>query len=395
MQMNSSQTTVFTNIPETLLTKILNNTNSLPDLAQYCLVCKSWNGLTKPLLRSRYAAKISDIPGAITNIIYYTDSVADLAKLRLVCKSWNAIAEPLMFRGRIKIKSSYAALALYGHLYKQPSYGKFIKYLHFDDDYIPMTIQRGLLNLSFTPNMERITGEIDDDDFYLMMNSIADKSRDKFDKLEAIPHPSYYSVVYNLTLLNFKSTLQEIIYSLRDESDEEFSPGWDFSSKFESFVNLVKLELEADLEAVFDLEGTLIGCSRLQELTLKAHFNDKVHVKSEVEAWAPSNVKIVDTVRKLVIARECRSDLLEYLLFKYPNTSTIDIDAARPLITANNNLHRTLNAIKTVRYHKVKIAVNTGNLIESLRFLIADGIRFRLNEDKETETVCIEISNLL
>ncbi|CAO3612129.1 unnamed protein product [Mucor fragilis] len=386
---------MFADIPEKLMAKIMNQSDSVADLAQYCLVCKSWNGIAKPLMNSRRATRISEVPGTlITKIINYSDSVADFAQFRLVCKQWNTITEPLMFSKPIHISSSSAALALYGHLYKQPNYGKLIRHLNFEEDFIPATIQRGLLHLAFTPNMERITGEIDDGDFYLLMNSIADKSGDKFDKLKAIPHPSYYSVLYDFALLNFKSTLEEITYSLRDANEEDSSPSWDFSSKFESFVNLFKFELEADLEAVFDLEDTLAGCSRLKELTVKVHFNDKVHVKSEVEAWAPLNVKIVDTVKKLVITRECRSDLLEYLLFKYPNTDTIEIDVVKPLITASNNLHRTVNVIKSIRSHNVNLVVKNSDLIESLRFLIADGIRFHIKEDEDTERYCIEISNL-
>ncbi|KAK4520912.1 proteinase B [Mucor velutinosus] len=386
---------MFTDIPKNLLIKVMDYSDSMTDLVQYCLVCKLWSVIAKPLLDSRRSTKLPDIPGTlVTKIINCSDSVANLAQFRLVCKSWNVIAEPLMFSRRIKISSSYAALAFYGHLYRRPNYGKLINHLHFEEDFLPVAIQHELLRLAFTPSMERITGEIDDDDFYLLMSSIADKARDKFDKLKAIPHPSCYSVVYNCALLNFKSTLEEITFSLRDENGEDYSSTWDLS-RFESFVNLTKFELEADLEAVFDLEDALAGCSRLKELTVKVYFNDRLHVKSEVEAWAPINVKIVNTVKKLVITRECRSDLLEYLLFKYPNTDTIDIDVEKPLILSSNNLHRTLNIIKAIRSHKVKFAVKSNDLIESLRFLIADGIQFRMKEDEENENFCIEISNLL
>ncbi|KAL9555192.1 hypothetical protein MBANPS3_002465 [Mucor bainieri] len=373
--MNSSHTTNLTDIQKTLLTRVLGYTDSLADLAQCCLVCKSWHGIAEPLLKSRCAAKIRNVPKAITSIMQYSDSMEDLAQLRLVCKSWNAIAEPLMFSKHIQISN-------------------LITHLHFDDEYLPVTVQRELLQLAFTPSMERMTGEIDDEGFYMLMNDIASKtSGDRFDKLKAIPHPPHYSAVYNITLLNFKSTLEEITYSPQDENDEESAFSW--SSEFESFVNLVKFELDAELETVFNLEDSLTGCSRLQELTLKVIFNDKVHVKNEVEAWVSTNVEIVDTVKKLVITRECRSDLLEFLLFKYPNTNTIEIDATRALIMSNNNLQRTLNIIKRIRSHKVNLAVKNTELPESLKFLMADGIQFRLNQqDGITENFYIEINNL-
>ncbi|KAF1806708.1 hypothetical protein V8B55DRAFT_1569751 [Mucor lusitanicus] len=390
---------MFTDIPEQLMkqlmSKILEDTDSAADLVQYCLVCKSWNGIAKPLLIERSAAKISHMPGLIATILHYSDSVVNLAQLRLVCKSWNAIAEPLMFSRGIQIKSSNAALSLYGHLHRRPSYGKLIRNLHFEEVYVPAAIQRGLLQLVFTPNMERITGEIDDDEFYLLMNNIASKGRDRYDKLKAIPHPAFFSAVYCVALLNFKSTLEEITYSLQDENGEATSPSWDLSSSFDSFVNLVKFELEVDLDAMFDLESTLAGCSQLQELTVKAHLNDKIHAKSEVEAWAPTNVKIVGTVKKLVIHRECRSDLLEYLLFKYPNTDRIEIDVMKPLITSSYNLYRTVKVIKAIRSHKVKFTVKNDDLIDSLRFLIADGVCFQLKEDAETGYFAIEINNIL
>lgn len=328
----------------------------------------------------------------IIRIVNYSDSVADLAQYRLVCKLWNTIVEPLMFSKRITINSAHGALALFGHLYRQPTYGKLIRHIHFED-YLPGTIQQGLLHLAFTPNMERITGEIDDDDFYLLMNSIAEKRRGKFDKLKAIPHPSCYSAAYIIVLLNFQSTLEEVSISLKYDNDQDFNSSWDLPSKMELFVSLVKLELEADMEALFDTEAMLVDCPRLKELTLTLGFNDTIHVKSEIEAWAPTNVKIIDTVKKLTITHECRSDLLEYLLFKYPNTDTIEIDVSRPLIASNNNLQRTVNVIKAMRFYKVNFVVNHTDLTAYLKFINADGIPFCLEEDDENEKFRIQINN--
>ncbi|CEP07906.1 hypothetical protein [Parasitella parasitica] len=311
----------------------------------------------------------------LIKILDYNNSTQDLANYRLVCSCWNRLAEPLLFAKQITIKSEAGALSLFGHLYRNPDNGKIIKHLEFGRSYISTVILKELLRLAFTPNMEYLTGSIGSDELYMLMNNIADKTPDKFTRLKAIPSPEFFSNMYNSSLLTFKETLQDITFILEDDDDDE-SDHWDIINQLETFKNLTKLKLDGRFPALFDVENVLKGCIYLTELIMSTKFLDIIHPKSEMEAWTPTNVKIVENVKKVTITLECRSDLLEYLTFKYPKIEAINIDASLPIALARNNLLRTLNVIKKARSINVKFPVKEGDLADTLKYLIADGTRF-------------------
>lgn len=319
----------------------------------------------------------------ILTIIKSLDSIADVAVCRLVCKSWNRIAEPVMFGKEIIIRSEEGALSLYAHLYSKPTFGKLIKHLSFEEDYLPVAILKGLLHFAFTPNMEFMTGSVGSNQLYLLMNTIADKSPVKFFKLKTIPHPDSFSNIYNNSLITFKDTLQDFVFHIEDVEDDDI---WDMANQLETFKCLTKLTLSGSLLTVFNLEDILKGCSHLEELTTDIKLQVNVLGKNEVDAWAATNVKVLDSVKKIIIQRECRSDLLEYLLFKYPKIEAIEIDALLlPLATARNNLQRTLNVIKKIHSSKVKLLFKEVDLADSLKYIIADGTRFIISDVSNSE----------
>jgi hypothetical protein len=319
----------------------------------------------------------------ILKIIKDLNSASDVAKCRLVCKGWNRIAEPVMLGKEVIIRSEEGALSLYAHLYSKPAFGKLIKQLTFEEDYLPVALLKGLLHFAFTPNMEYMTGSVSTDQLYILINTIADKSPAKFLKLKTIPHPDSFSNVYNNSLITFKDTLQDLVFHVEDVEEDDI---WDMANQLETFKCLTKLTLSGPLLTVFNLEDILNGCSHLEELTVNIKLQINILGKIEVDAWSATNVKILDSVKKIFIRRECRCDLLEYLLFKYPKIETIEIDVLlTPLVTARNNLQRILNVIKKIHSSKVKLLFKEQDLADSLKYIMADGTRFTISDVSSSE----------
>ncbi|CAO3615411.1 unnamed protein product [Mucor fragilis] len=233
----------------------------------------------------------------IAKIIDYSESTAGVAMCRLVCKRWNYLAEPLMFGKHIIIRSEAAALSLYGHLCRNPRYGKLVKRIHFQDSDIMCILQQGLLRFIFTPNIEQMRGQMPFGySFFQTIIEIANSSPAKFDKLQVLPHPLYYSNIYDDALIAFKDTLREMVLVLDVDHTQANTGIINYMMDFKCLVNLT---LTGNLGSMFLMEEILQHCLSLEELTLHLHLADNVHDKNFVETWALASVKIVNSVKKI------------------------------------------------------------------------------------------------
>ncbi|EPB86927.1 hypothetical protein HMPREF1544_06250 [Mucor circinelloides 1006PhL] len=314
----------------------------------------------------------------IAKIIDYSESTAEVAVRRLVCKRWNHLAEPLMFGKEIVIRSDAGALSLYGHLCRKPHYGKLVKYVHFKERDIENVIREGLLRSAFTPNMEQMKGVLSFSyDFFKIMSAIANASTTPFDRLQAIPYPTYPCQSYDDALIAFKDTLRQIVLVLDANFDHENGTMINHLMDFKSLVNLT---LKGDLTSVILLEEILQRCSTLEELTIQLHLRGHVHDKVFVEAWAAPIVNAVNSVKKVTIKDECRSDQLEYIRLKYPQIQTLVIDVQTPLLTEADNIKRMVEAMIGVPNFNIKLVIKEEHLIPALGCLLRAGCQFSVKE---------------
>ncbi|GAN01531.1 hypothetical protein MAM1_0008d00964 [Mucor ambiguus] len=315
----------------------------------------------------------------ISKIIDCNESIADVAMCRLVCKHWNCLAEPLMFGKQIVIRSEADALSLYGHLCRNPGYGKLVRRICFKESDIACALQEHLLHYIFTPNMEEMRGKLSFGyKFFRTIRMMANSSIAKFDKLRVIPHPPYFSNDYDDALVTFKDTLREMVLVFDAEHNR---PGMGISNYMMDFKSLTKLTLNGDLGSLFLMEETLQHFSALQELTLNLHLTDNIHEKTFVETWAVPTVNTVSSVKKVTFKKYCRSDQLEYIRFKYPNIDTLIIDANKiPLMVGRSNIKRIVKAMAKVPTHNIKLLIEEANLTDTIGYLLGEGCQFSVKE---------------
>ncbi|KAK4520391.1 uncharacterized protein ATC70_008525 [Mucor velutinosus] len=315
----------------------------------------------------------------IAKIIDYNVSTADVAVCRLVCKRWSHLAEPLMFGKQITIRSEADALSLYGHLCRNPRYGKLVKRIHFQESDIMYALLEGLLHFILTPNMEKMTGRLSSGhSFFRTACKIAKASTAKFDRLQVLPYPLYSSNAYDDALIAFKDTLREMVLVL---DANQIQAGVGIDSFIMDFKSLVHLTLNGSLGSLFLMEEFLQHCSTLEELTIHLHLADNVHEKTFVETWAVPIVKAMNSVKKVTFKQECRSDQLEYIRIKYPKINTLIIDVhTTPLIVGRNNIKRIVKAMKGVPTYNIKLLIKEGNLEDMIGHLLDEGYQFNVKE---------------
>ncbi|KAL9551008.1 hypothetical protein MBANPS3_004463 [Mucor bainieri] len=315
----------------------------------------------------------------IARIIDCNESTADVATCRLVCKHWNHLAEPLMFGKQINIKSEADALSLYGHLFRKPYYGKLVKRIHFKQGEFTCALHEGLLHHIFTPNMEEMRGElVFGHEFFNTIIKMARKSETKFEKLQVLPHPLYFSNVYDDALLTFRDTLREVTLVL--DADRTL-PRVGILIFLTDFKSLAKLTLNGTLASMFFMEDVLEHCTALEELTLNLQFADNIHEKTFVETWATPIVKTVDSVKKVTFEKQCRSDQLEYIRFKYPRIDTLIIDVhTAPLMVTRNNIKRIVQAMMGVSTYNIKLLVKEENITDTFTWLFNEDCQFDVKQ---------------
>lgn len=128
---------------------------------------------------------------------------------------WNSFAEDAMHSRRIDICRIEAAWAFYDYIVRNPSKGRLIKHLDMGEfNLATYELNRRLLRLIFTPNLEILSGQYCRPEFYNEMIRIAKEISTNFKKLTVIPHPSKFPSSYENAAVLFKDALQDVFVDI-------------------------------------------------------------------------------------------------------------------------------------------------------------------------------------
>lgn len=154
----------------------------------------------------------------LLTIFSFIDSTSHLASCRLVCRMWNSFAEDAMLSRRIDICRIEAAWAFYDYIVRNPSKGRLIKHLDMGEfNLATYELNRRLLRLIFTPNLEILSGQYCRPEFYDEMIRIAKETSTNFKKLTVIPHPSKFPGSYKNATVLFKDALQDVFVDISNK----------------------------------------------------------------------------------------------------------------------------------------------------------------------------------
>lgn len=319
----------------------------------------------------------------LVHIFDQIDSVAQLAICRSVCQKWNSPVEVAMFGKKISIKTEDHVIQLYGHLCKDPSKGKLIKHLDFQiEDYHLPLIYKHLLRLAFTTNIEYLTGTVRAPSFYTTLTEVAGNTCSQFTRIKMLPSGisshSFHIVDDFLAKFNStrmclvtKSPLQDLYYDSLDNSIVERA----YALRYVLFDNCFTGGWQ-------ELELSLKYCPKLKALAC-VHFTQERRrmTRVEVHSWIiTANVSKVLSLETIWLKTvELCPELLEYLMFKYPNVQVIRLRSMSSSAQWNV-LCRVLNAIKDVKQKDLTFWLPANVAVDNMKQFAAsrsEAIRFQ------------------
>ncbi|KAK4519782.1 40S ribosomal protein S25 [Mucor velutinosus] len=258
-------------------------------------------------------------------IINHINRPADLGKCRLVCKAWNSFAEVAMLTAQIRIRTEFHAWKLYRYLKQKPHMAQHIKHLTIVATHPTETNGRAFLNLlslAITPETEIVDGIVGLDVIYKKLIQLLRNSRHPIAKIKMLPMPINYNQIYMNAVLGFKHTLQELILNFNNIPID-----WNLVYCLEEIEKLKSLTLVGDIYNITLTDTILKRCSNLTELDINVRFSDPIVLdKSSVHWWSSrNNVEKVHSMRALRFGAHVRSDLLEYLIYKFPRIQTVQL----------------------------------------------------------------------
>ncbi|KAL7312693.1 killer toxin resistant protein [Mucor circinelloides] len=307
------------------------------------------------------------------HIANHINKPADLGKCRLVCKSWNSFAEVAMLATQIRIRTEFHAWKLCSYLKKKPDMAQHIKHLTIVAPHLTDTNGKAfihLLSLAITPKIEIVDGIVGLDNIYEKLTEIVGSSHVPITKIKIIPIPMNYNQAYMNAMLSFKHTLRELVLNFSNIPID-----WDLIYRLDEVEKLTSLTLTGDTYNITLTNTILKRCSNLTELDINVCFSDPIVLnRSSVHWWSSrNNVEKVYSLRVLRFGVNARSDLLEYLVYKFPCIQTVqlttnNVNATEYLLFKNDGFVKDL--LKTcptciIHCYKHK-SENIGRLVGSL-----------------------------
>ncbi|KAL9540037.1 hypothetical protein MBANPS3_009913 [Mucor bainieri] len=266
-----------------------------------------------------HMVNFNSLPYEIQRLIFQqVDTTRQLGQCRLVCKSWDTHAECAMFSRTLHI-TEHNTTSIYNHLWRNPELANRIKEISLDCRFTIATAH--LLQLAMRPSIERIVTpnfEKPKALFYETMADIIQQSEVKFQRLKGLPWPSSSTDTHYKTLLLLKESLEELhLYRLDNRIYHKIS------TQLQEFKNLSKLSIYCTFDDLDHVESVFRGAPHLKELTLgNCSFREDTNWSKQYTLdWMKQHVEISQNA--LTLKATPKSDhnlnLMEYLLFKYPN----------------------------------------------------------------------------
>lgn len=272
-------------------------------------------------------SKMDTLPTELWYLISSHIRPADLGKCRLVCKAWNSFAEVAMLSAQVRIRTDYHAWKLCRYLKKKPHMAQHIKHLTIEAPRTTKTNSKAfiyLISLAITPRTEIIDGIVGANVIYNKLAQLEKSSqhRTPIANIKMLPIPTNYNQSYMNAVLAFKHTLQELILNFHNIPID-----WELIYRLDEIERLTSLTLAGDTYNITLMDTILKRCSHLTELDINVCFSDPIVLdRSAVHWWSSrNNVKKVHGMRVLRFGARVRSDLLEYLVYKFPGIQTVQL----------------------------------------------------------------------
>ncbi|KAL9538940.1 hypothetical protein MBANPS3_010578 [Mucor bainieri] len=328
----------------------------------------------------------------LLNIFNYIDSC------RITCKSWNNPAAEAMFGKKIPINTELGAIKLYRHLFRDPSKIPLIKHMDFtlDSDDLPIIFEE-LLRLAFTPSIQQVTGSVKAVGFFTTIFDIIGASKLEFEDLSNLPIYSGKSSNSNDISIKKLFAIKNHCSSLMIPVPRErtASNNWRLLLALDQFKALISLDLQGNADGLKDLEEVSKGCPRLTILKF-TNFElcaptQRELTKVEIDAWNAANVTKQESVRTIEINSTYRPEMIEYLVYKYPNIKSIEIKGTvwssnRDASLNNGSVARVLDAIQHIKSTNVTVLLPVATKMK-------DAVRFSKSRDEDIEFDIEELEN--
>ncbi|KAK4514272.1 Maintenance of ploidy protein mob2 [Mucor velutinosus] len=227
-----------------------------------------------------------------------------------------------MLGRRISIWRIETAWAFYGYIAQSPSKGRLVKHLDIGKlDIGTHELNKRLLRLIFTPNLEILRGQNCQSDYYDEMTRIAKESPTTFRKLNVIPHPLSFTKSYRDSAMLFKDTLQDAFVLDLDmlhtgDNDvkylKQFKRLTSFAFYFSSIVCLKYIDVLLD--------------------TLPQVKKIKLHITAEADDWAMQRgIEFLEHIPKNHVLKRLKitttsAAIMCVLMSKFVSLESLELD---------------------------------------------------------------------
>lgn len=136
------------------------------------------------------------------------------------------------------------------------------------------------------------------------------------------------------------------------------------------------LYLELAIGIIFILDEILQESSQVQDLSVHVAFRlDEISVEA-FDNWL-QNVKQISLLKELTIKGACRCDLVEYLVYKYPNINNVYLDTInrdvpwdrfpRRVFMDSATLYRIAGLMLNISTYGIKFILNRGSTLRAIQ----------------------------
>ncbi|KAL9558960.1 hypothetical protein MBANPS3_000661 [Mucor bainieri] len=298
------------------------------------------------------------------NIFTRVRNKKTLIECRRTCREWDPLAERAMFSGTFVIPTYGLKLAarlkqLHQHVSRKPTLGRHPREIRINGLGLGNQgdLVMSLLKLLVNSNTISITcdGHFSQEMFDTLYKMLQQPPLNAC-KFKMIPR-STCTEQYWETLCKFKDTLQDANLDL--DLIAGYGLGDGAYDQLKNFKSLKSLEFsKRRFGSILELDDFLSILPQLETLTATIDFTEGEYVSkstAELKTWfAEQNIAKNDSLKELVLCCEPEfrylNNLIEYLMFKYPNLETLKLDD----IDAIDDLDHLLTAIKHVPFKDIR-----------------------------------------
>lgn len=124
--------------------------------------------------------------------------------------------------------------------------------------------------------------------------------------------------------------------------------------------------------------------------------------KHDLAAWMQTEVKQVNSVEELSLEHQFRCDVVEYLVYKYPNLKEIQLFThrtntlyAQDMAKFKNNMDRIFQSIEGIPNKKMTFWLHiNSNFYQIVDYFIKKGCHLSINKNQEPSYILIEVEGL-